>query len=573
MRNNNYFEETINVILYCRVSSEEQADGSSLDYQEMALRAYCANHGYNVLMVKREDHSAKSHKLDRPELKYIYDYCKSHRGQVDKILFLRWNRFSRNIEFATTFKRKFMDELHVEINAIEGSINFNSPEWSTMLGFYCGVAHTEDSKISQQTKDGIHITLLKGKCSNHAPRGYKNVRHGKHDTEVVIDPITSPKVKAAFAAVAAGVECPNRVRQRLFPKMGKSSFSKMLRNVFYIGKIHVPAYKDDPEQNVEGQHEALIDEDTFYKVQDIIDGRKKNTPKMRTKIPHPDFFLRAYLICPYCGHAITASHSRSHNGNKYAYYHCSHDQKHLRIRAEKANEEFARYVGTLKPNKTVLTYYEKILEEIRADGQKDARKVIEKYEDEITTLQARIDKAVVALIDGKISPDDKERLESRCKREIANKRQRIKELKNANSTNLEPKLGYAMALINNLEGLITDAPTETKMRVLSSMFPQKIEFDGESYRTRTYNKVLDLIYQQTNELRGSKKVKEGKSCDLSSVVPREGIVCILIIILLCVSWKTYGKQFESLTHNITSLFCIPHTPIFDRFVCKDTTFF
>lgn len=56
-------------------------------------------------------------------------------------------------------------------------------------------------------------------------------------------------------------------------------------------------------------------------------------------------------------------------------------------------------------------------------------------------------------------------------------------------------------------------------------------------------------------------------------VPREGIVCILIIILLCVSWKTYGKQFESLTHNITSLFCIPHTPIFDRFVCKDTTFF
>lgn len=146
----------------------------------------------------------------------------------------------------------------------------------------------------------------------------------------------------------------------------------MLRNVFYIDKIHVPAYKDDPEQIVEGQHEALVDEETFYKVQDIIDGRKKNTPKMRTKIPHPDFFLRAYLVCPHCGHAITASHSRSHNGNKYAYYHCSHDQKHLRVKAEQANEEFARYVGALKPNKTVLAYYEKILEDIRSNGQKDA---------------------------------------------------------------------------------------------------------------------------------------------------------------------------------------------------------
>ena len=523
MRNYNYFEDTTNVILYCRVSSEEQADGSSLDYQEMALRSYCANHGYNVVMAKREDHSAKSHKLDRPELKSIYDYCKSHKGQVDKVLFLRWDRFTRSLEFATVYKRKFIDELGVEVNAIENPINFEGAEWSTMLGIYCGVAHTEDVKISNRTKDGIHGTLLKGKCSNRAPRGYKNIRHDKHDTEVVIDPITAPKVKAAFAAVAEGVECPNRVRQRLFPKVGKSTFSEMLRNVFYIGKIHVPAYKDDPEQIVEGQHEALIDEDTFYKVQEIIDGRKKNTPKMRAKIPHPDFFLRTYLVCPHCGHAITASHSRSHNGNKYAYYHCSHDQKHLRVRAEQANEEFARYVGALKPNKTVLAYYEKVLEDIRSDGQKDARKVICKYEDEISALQARIDKAVVALIDGKICLEDKERLESRCKREIASKRERIEVLKTANSTNLEPKLGYAMALINNLEGLMTDAPTETKLRVLSSMFPQKIEFDGESYRTTSYNKVLDLIYQQTNELRGSKKVKREKSSDFSLVVPGTGL--------------------------------------------------
>ena len=37
------------------------------------------------------------------------------------------------------------------------------------------------------------------------------------------------------------------------------------------------------------------------------------------------------------------------------------------------------------------------------------------------------------------------------------------------------------------------------------MFPQKIEFDGKTYRTNSYNKVLDLIYQQTNELRGVEK--------------------------------------------------------------------
>lgn len=42
------------------------------------------------------------------------------------------------------------------------------------------------------------------------------------------------------------------------------------------------------------------------------------------------------------------------------------------------------------------------------------------------------------------------------------------------------------------------------------MFPEKIEFDGKTYRTNSYNKVLDLIYQQTNELRGVEK-KSGES--------------------------------------------------------------
>ena len=53
-----------------------------------------------------------------------------------------------------------------------------------------------------------------------------------------------------------------------------------------------------------------------------------------------------------------------------------------------------------------------------------------------------------------------------------------------------------------------DAPVETKIKLISSMFPEKIEFGGEKYRTNSYNKVLDLIFQQTNELRGNKKKKE-----------------------------------------------------------------
>ena len=55
------------------------------------------------------------------------------------------------------------------------------------------------------------------------------------------------------------------------------------------------------------------------------------------------------------------------------------------------------------------------------------------------------------------------------------------------------------------------------------MFPEKIEFDGKKYRTKSYNKVLDLIYQQTNELRGDKKETGERFSSFSNSVPRAGV--------------------------------------------------
>lgn len=91
---------------------------------------------------------------------------------------------------------------------------------------------------------------------------------------------------------------------------------------------------------------------------------------------------------------------------------------------------------------------------------------------------------------------------------------------NPNRSNIEPKLDYSINLINNIDSYIRDAPVGIKIKLISSMFPEKIEFDGKTYRTNSYNKVLDLIYQQTNELRGVEK-KNGESFStFSASVPR-----------------------------------------------------
>ena len=92
-------------IIYCRVSSDEQAEGTSLEFQERVLREYCARKGYEVIMCCHEDYSAKHHDYRRPEMNRIREFCfaRENRGAVDIILFLRWDRFSRNTEFANRF--------------------------------------------------------------------------------------------------------------------------------------------------------------------------------------------------------------------------------------------------------------------------------------------------------------------------------------------------------------------------------------------------------------------------------------------------------------------------------------
>ena len=481
----------MNVILYCRVSTDEQADGCSLDMQERYLRAYCTNHHYNIIGEEqpyKEDYSAKHHDLRRPKMKQLYDYCRRHRNEVDKVLFLRWDRFTRNLEFALTYKRKFYDELGIEINAIESPIDFKGTEWSMLLGMYCGAAHTEDEKISRRTKDGIHGTLLKGKCSNKAPRGYVNKRDDKGEPYVEKDEVQARVIKQVFEEVAKGVEAPNSIRRRLCPNIQKDAFYRMLHNIFYIGLIRVPAYKDDPEQKVKGLHQPIIDVETFDKVQDILSGKRKHEPKL-SKAIDPDLYLRKYIVCPICGHSITGATSTGAAGGKYKYYNCCHDGKHLRRPADYVNDKFANWVGGLRPNQEVLDLYTEVLQDLRGEHKQD-----ESYN----------------------------RITENCERQIQELKGRI-DLLQTDTQRLKDKIDYSVNIIANLRNFMIDASVKTKCKILSSMFPEKIEFDGEKYRTKSYNQVLDLIFQETNKLRGYGEKESAKSEEVSHSVPRPRI--------------------------------------------------
>ena len=508
-----------NVILYCRVSTSEQADGCSLDYQQSALVSYCERNNHHIIEIYREDCSAKGYELDRPELTKIYSYCRKNKSTVDKILFLRWDRFTRNVGFAFEYKRLFYDELKIEINSIESPIDFDDPNWPVFYSFHCGMAHTEDLKISIRTKEGIHASLLKGRWANKAPRGHKNVRTGKNETHVEIDAEKSEHIKSIFKEVAKGIEAPCSIRRKICPDIPESSFLEMLRNVFYIGKIRVPEYKEDEEVIVDGIHEPLIDEETFNEVQRILDGKSKK-PLITKKI-NPDLYLRKYLICPVCGKRLTGSTSKG-NGGKYTYYHCS-CSNHFRVRAEDTNRKFEEFVGTLEPKESIVNLYREIFNDLRGDISNKRKEKKIKIENTIAETGKKLQKLEDEYYgDGTVSQEDYSRISKRFKEEIRKLEEDIKGLEPIDKEEAT-KIDYALELMGNLGKLMKGAPADIKCELIGSIFFGNIQFDGNFFRTCDYNKVLEFILQDTSKLRGEENKKSEFSNENSDSVPRAGV--------------------------------------------------
>src|SRR5690606_3326679 len=148
----------------------------------------------------------------------------------------------------------------------------------------------------------------------------------------------APAIREAFEMVASGIylasEALLHVRKRGV-RCSKNQLYKLLRNPAYAGFILVPAYREEAERLVPALHEPLVSEETFRRVQDVLDaaGRKEDGPRPRRR---PEFPLRGHLTCARCGANLTASATKG-NGGVYLYYHCQSPCKE-RFRADDAHE-------------------------------------------------------------------------------------------------------------------------------------------------------------------------------------------------------------------------------------------
>lgn len=99
----------------------------------------------------------------------------------------------------------------------------------------------------------------------------------------------------------------------------------------------------------EGAFEPLVTQRVFDAVQDMLQGRKAVVKAYDKN--NPEFPLRMFLLCGFCGDPITGGFSTSKNKkNKYPYYRCRRSGCSLRnIRRDEHEAEFLRLIKRLTP--------------------------------------------------------------------------------------------------------------------------------------------------------------------------------------------------------------------------------
>ena len=487
--------------LMARVSSDEQAKGYSLDVQSEALERYCQLNDIKIVYTFREDHSAKN--FDRPAFKEFMEHAKRSKGGIDLLLFTTWDRFSRNILDAYVVIDQ-LKKMNILPDAIEQPIDLSIPENKLLLALYLAIPEVDNDRRSMKTRGGINAALKAGRWCRRAPYGYKNTRDDQNKPLIVPNE-QAKDIRWAFEQILKGRS--QREIQRELNLRGcriqRNALGNALKNPVYMGKIEVPAYEREPYRMVEGVHEGIISEKLFYEVQNVLNG---NLPKKRisNKERNTVLPLRGLLKCSACGEKLTGSRSRGKLGKRYAYYHCNHCGKE-RYRADQINDLMEQVLNSIRFDNSLDAILPVLGKELLIGDAKDRTLKIGKLNKVITQQKERIQRLQNNLADGVVSSEDYSSMRGRFAAEKITAEKELQTLKQHDAQK-EVILSKAIGILSKLGSHYKKADSDGKLSLLSSIFPEMIEFDGEKCRTPSINEGLALCL---NADKGLSKKKNG----------------------------------------------------------------
>ena len=312
--------------IYTRKSSDEglEQEFNSLHAQREACEAFITSQrheGWHVLSAHYDDGGFSGGTMDRPALQRLL--ADIGAGKVDVVVVYKIDRLTRSLfDFAKIVEA--FDAKGVSFVSITQQFNTTTSMGRLTLNVLLSFAQFEREVIAERVRDKIAASKQKGMwMGGTVPLGYDAVNR-----KLRINSEEAKTVRLLFelylklgSVRRLEEECKRlglRTKLRTLldgRQCGGTAFSRghlylIISNPIYIGRI---PHKGN---SYEGEHEAIIDAETWDKVQAQLAmnaGRKRG----RASSKHPS--LLAGLLFTAEGVPFTPSHAVNH-GRRYRYY-------------------------------------------------------------------------------------------------------------------------------------------------------------------------------------------------------------------------------------------------------------
>ena len=339
--------------LYCRLSQDDGRDGdsNSIVNQREILSQYCHSNGFHNTQFFVDD-GVSGTTFDRPDFQRMQRMIEN--GEIGTVIVKDLSRFGRNYLDVGKYLEIKYPSLGVRFIAIQENVDTMKNIGTEMMPFNNIFNEWHAAQTSKKIRAVWKAKADKGeRVSSVIPYGYK--KSEDNPKQWVIDEDAAKVVRYIFDLCLQGLG-PTKIGRRLeneqilsptayFISVGRktskdvskrgeyawttSSIEHILANRQYTGctvnfkttlvsyKVHKTVHNPEEEwQIIPNTQEAIIDEDTFNRVQELRENRRRNTATGRESL------FSGLLYCADCKSKLYFCAAKSVDENQ-EFHRCS----------------------------------------------------------------------------------------------------------------------------------------------------------------------------------------------------------------------------------------------------------
>ena len=316
-----------NCAIYCRKSTDEglDMDFNTLDAQREACEAYITSQraeGWKVIKTKYQDGGYSGGNMERPALQQLLADIKD--GKVDIVVVYKIDRLTRSLmDFAKLVE--IFDEHEVTFVSVTQSFNTTTSMGRLTLNVLLSFAQFEREVSAERIRDKFAASKKKGMwMGGNPPIGYEvkdrklfinkeGAKMARHlfDRYLALGCVAKLKQELDAKGIVSAVRISTRGNKLGGKPYSRGALYSILKNPIYIGKIR------HKEKLYDGQHESIIDQETWEKVQQLLsDGN--NLAQGHKKMPQTN--LLKGLLFDIDGTPYSPVAAKKNETKSYRYY-------------------------------------------------------------------------------------------------------------------------------------------------------------------------------------------------------------------------------------------------------------